>query len=823
MDEFSLEWPELHGGAMHLEFGETGRISQMWVLDMDAPDGEEIEFVAPRIQMGEEATEDFFPGTILISARTDPEDPWIGSRNQSAERLEHEQEGVAFDYEFPFIDDLRVVGTYRYEAEPVPHVTWDLELRNRSRRSVEIGELGFPMAFNNVLEVNGRDAKAIEDLYEHRVHLHMNVGRAGSYLHAARVSGEGVGILVMPGKDTEWEFANSVPASLHSPYRWPGIPIAYVHSRATIDREEWPEWFNGHSSFVLEPGDVRKVQLIFAPVGRPAEEELHKVIAQLGKPAVRIFPGAVIPVDIPIGIEIAGPTPTEFHSVPELELETDADENGGFCLAKPVAPGPFTVEWTDVLGQTTDLHLLAISPINELLQRRATFITAKQTVTEGMYAGAITGCDNRPEPDDPDWLLAQPFGVEFGLADALFLAAKNIRIPNQDEITGLAAYAKFLRRHVVHPVTHDIGTDLGEKRSPAIRRYAALPYLFAHAFFARMDRLTEIDATDDGGYGETAAAILEAFYQLPDYYRMHASGHYAFLLLKDGEFSLDSAPTMPEWSADFWAERAERDYRWHEFLRAEQNRRVLFAGRSSAPHWWTFGSDLRFSHPKAPHPALTDTASMSHGPSAPAALYALRELLDKEPQGDYESAIRTAVGGYLAPFAYIRDDGAASMGYTADPASTQYGMSTTGGDLGVALTLSLEAGATGGYLRGNSTGFTIGCQIENDETTFRLRPYDAAQSVRVPALGFLVTTTAGIIEYAEIQADLRRAVVHLANLGNQPLRASVSLSGMWGKSGQLTVGEASPAPTADLAAPFEVMLAEGSVVKIEVSVEEPND
>ena len=819
MDEFSLEWPELHGGAMHFEFGETGRITQMWVMDMDAPDGEEIEFVAPRIQMGEETTEDFFPGTILISARTDPEEPWIGSRNQSAERLEHEEEGIAFDYEFPFLDDLRVVGTYRYVAEPVPHVTWDIEIRNRSRQSVEIGELGFPMGFNNVLEVNGRDERAIEDLYDHRVHLHLNIARAGSYLHAARVSGEGVGILVMPGEGTEWEFANSVPASLHSPYRWPGIPISYVHSRATVEREEWPEWFNGHSTFVLEPGDVRKVQIIFAPVGRPAEEELPKVISQLGKPAVKIFPGAIIPVDIPVGIEVAGPTPTEFHVIPEFELETDADENGGFCLAKPEVAGPFTVRWTDVQGQTTDLHLLAISPVAELLDRRARYIVEKQVIAEGLYAGAITSCDNRPEPDDNEWLIAQPNAMEFGLSEALFLAAKNLRRPNQKELDVLADYAKFLRQHVVHPATFDVGTDLGEKRTPALRRYAGLPYLYAHAVFARLARLVDAGLMADAGFSTAADRILNAFYMLPEYYSMHGSGHFAFLLLADGELTTEKED-LPEWSADFWAERAERDYRDHQFTRAAKNRRALFAGRSSAPHWWTFGSDLRFSHPKVPHPALTDTAVMSHGPSAPAALYALRDLLDKEPLGDYEMAMRTAVGGYLAPFAYIRGDGAASMGFTADPASAQYGMSTTGGDLGVALTLALEAGVTGGYLRGGSSGFTIGCQIENDDSSFRLRPYDVAQAVRVPALGFLVTTTAGAIEYVDIQADLRRAEIHLANRGDLKLNALVTVSGLWGETMAISVNQVAIPNDRNGGSPVSIDIGPDEVATIEVTVHE---
>jgi hypothetical protein len=134
--------------------------------------------------------------------------------------------------------------------------------------------------------------------------------------------------------------------------------------------------------------------------------------------------------------------------------------------------------------------------------------------------------------------------------------------------------------------------------------------------------------------------------------------------------------------------------------------------------------------------------------------------------------------------------------------------------------LALEAGVTGGYLRGGSSGFTIGCQIENDDTSFRLRPYDVAQAVRVPALGFLVTSTAGAIEYVDIQADLRRAEIHLANRGDLKLNAQVTVSGLWGETMAISVNQVAIPSDRNGGSPVSIDIGPDEVATIEVTVHE---
>src|ERR1700691_2544161 len=103
MDDFSLDRQELTGSLISMEFGPGGRIQQLWASDPNAPDeNEEFQFVAPPMNMGEELTDDYFPGTVLVGARNHPEDPWIVSRNSRAEPLDDDDHGqtIGFRYEF---------------------------------------------------------------------------------------------------------------------------------------------------------------------------------------------------------------------------------------------------------------------------------------------------------------------------------------------------------------------------------------------------------------------------------------------------------------------------------------------------------------------------------------------------------------------------------------------------------------------------------------------------------------------------------------------------------------------------------------------------
>src|SRR3954468_4312811 len=115
MDDFSLERPELSGSLIPMEFGLGGRIQQLWASDPNLPDqNEEFQFVISPLNLGEEFAEDYFPGTVLLGARINADDPWMLSRNGDASIPEYLEDPskVAFEYEFPLLPEIQAIGRF---------------------------------------------------------------------------------------------------------------------------------------------------------------------------------------------------------------------------------------------------------------------------------------------------------------------------------------------------------------------------------------------------------------------------------------------------------------------------------------------------------------------------------------------------------------------------------------------------------------------------------------------------------------------------------------------------------------------------------------
>ena len=99
MDDIFDDRSELAGTLLTLEFGQGGRIMQLWGADPTMPEeSDEFQFILGPVSFGEEFSEDYYPGTILLGARTTPEEPWIVSRssntnpNPESDRSLHQNE-----------------------------------------------------------------------------------------------------------------------------------------------------------------------------------------------------------------------------------------------------------------------------------------------------------------------------------------------------------------------------------------------------------------------------------------------------------------------------------------------------------------------------------------------------------------------------------------------------------------------------------------------------------------------------------------------------------------------------------------------------------
>ena len=462
MEQFEDERPELTGSLISIEFGPGGRMQQLWASDPGLPEeSEDFQFILPPLQFGEEVADDYFPGSILIGARTDPDGPWALSRNRSAryvfpmESEDFDPAVVAYEYEFPLLQEIRATGKFYERAGPIPQIIWDVEIYNRGRVSVEIGELGFPLAFNNFYEGFGWTDDQLTKLWQSRLYIHKFIGGAASWVFAERMTAETPGLLVFPGDDTGWEFYNHVPSSLLTPYQWEGIPVVYAHSKATIEREEWPQWMNEHTSLILEPGDRRVFQMRFVPCDSDKQDGVAQTLAACGRPTIKLLPSAVAPADVGIALEVTGVAPKKFYVSRDAQVEVDSDEMSGFCFVRPKEPGPLQVSFNDQFGRPCQVHLMFTDPLQDLIQRRADWIAAHQVEFRPgsplHHAIVLTNIQQGTRVTEPQE-YSESSGLECSLADTLFLAEKNSIYPDRTQIQILDEFIRdFLQDDVQNP------------------------------------------------------------------------------------------------------------------------------------------------------------------------------------------------------------------------------------------------------------------------------------------------------------------------------------------------------------------------------------
>lgn len=172
-------------------------------------------------------------------------------------------------------------------------LTLRFELSNTTGQPVEIGALGIPMIFNNLLA-----GKTLEQTHADNVFFDPYTGADAGYLQVARLSGEKPVMLVVPLGKTPFEAYNPL---LDDPtprgIGFEGFHEWMVHSKAYAEKE-WKQaqpW-NEPTSAVLKPGEKRNygVQFIVTDDLR----KIEKTLAENGRPVAVGIPGYVVPQDV---------------------------------------------------------------------------------------------------------------------------------------------------------------------------------------------------------------------------------------------------------------------------------------------------------------------------------------------------------------------------------------------------------------------------------------------------------------------------------------------------------------------------------------------
>ena len=88
----------------------------------------------------------------------------------------------------------------RYYEDKNGDLVMRFEITNTSGAAIEIGALGIPMVFNNILE-----GKSLDETHAHNVFFDPYIGKDAGYLEVKRLSGHGPALLLLPEENMPFE------------------------------------------------------------------------------------------------------------------------------------------------------------------------------------------------------------------------------------------------------------------------------------------------------------------------------------------------------------------------------------------------------------------------------------------------------------------------------------------------------------------------------------------------------------------------------------------------------------------------------------------
>ena len=265
----------------------------------------------------------------------------------------------------------------RYWEQVDDKLVLRFELQNTSDKVVEIGALGIPMIFNNILH-----ERTLDEAHAKNVFFDPYIGKDAGYLQVARLSGKGEVLVVMPYGKTPFEayrplLDDPTPRGI----TFEGFHEWMVCSKAYAEKE-WKgvEQWNEPTTILLKPNESVNygVQFVLAENIKQVEESLE---ANLLPVAIGI-PGYVLPKDVEGKLFIKYPKkvlsidvlPKGALSFESIKKKTNLQEYK--VAANTWGKARVTIKYVDGVEQT--IHYKIINPETRVMDSIGHFLTTKQ-------------------------------------------------------------------------------------------------------------------------------------------------------------------------------------------------------------------------------------------------------------------------------------------------------------------------------------------------------------------------------------------------------------------------------------------------------------
>jgi hypothetical protein len=332
------------------------------------------------------------------------------------------------------------------------------ELKNKSSETVQIGALGIPMIFNNVL-----NDRTLEDAHSRCSFYDPYIGEDAGYLQVTRLSGRGPALLVVPEGRTPFEAYNPI---LDRPGRWGAKPVFtdptprgitfegfyewMVHSQAYAENE-WKavQPWNPPTALSLSPGESRTYGLKF--LLSDSIRNIEKTLSQNSRPVAVGIPGYVVPMDIDARLFLQSPKGVKSMAVePEgaLAVRTDGSLASGWraytVKGKTWGRSRLTVTYDD--GAIETIQYFVIKPESQVVADMGHFLTTRQWYVDPAdrfhRSPSVMTYDREANQmvmqDSRAWIAG--LGDEGGAGAWLSVVMKELVQPNKEELEKLQQF-----------------------------------------------------------------------------------------------------------------------------------------------------------------------------------------------------------------------------------------------------------------------------------------------------------------------------------------------------------------------------------------------
>ncbi len=277
--------------------------------------------------------------------------------------------------------------------------TWALEdgklvlrftLKNKTTQAVQIGALGIPMIFNNVLT-----GRSLEEAHTKCSFYDPYIGEDAGYLQVTRLNGHGPALLVVPDSKTPFEAykpildernADGTVKIFNDPtprgVTFEGFYDWMVHSEAFAE-DEWKnaQPWNPPSLLNLAPGESKTYGVKF--LLSDSIPDIEKTLAANDRPVAVGIPGYVLPQDIDARLFLKYRRAIRSMSVEPvgaIAIQKDSHMPGGWqgfrLKGRTWGRSRLTIRYENGLEQT--ISYFVIKPESQVVADLGHFLMTKQ-------------------------------------------------------------------------------------------------------------------------------------------------------------------------------------------------------------------------------------------------------------------------------------------------------------------------------------------------------------------------------------------------------------------------------------------------------------